>query len=432
MGDFEEVTGIALPVLEQVRRAGFDKAVCQVCRDELHELQAENGDINLFRTNFETDISLSGIEDHRKASIRINRSDRSVISDAIDRMKTMVRGTEPDPAHDIAEEQPAEQFLAGPDAPDYDLMYDRVREVQDHVARAWPTLNLRNCGVTFYRRRATFVNTNGVRFESVRGQYRVSVSFSAREGTDTSSMMYTGYSRFELKDEIFATMNIDDLFRQSTEQVRTSPLPRKFEGDLVIAPMCLPSFLGFLTSRISDGPIISGTSVYREAMDELVASKLLTLHSAPVSPEICSGYWVTGDGYKAENSTLIDEGRLCSFLLSLYGEKKTGLTRAVNGGGCYIVEPGQHSFAELIKQVDEGILINRFSGGRPNDRGDFSGIAKNSYYIRDGIIQYPVRETTVSGNLVDLLRSIEAVSKERLDNGTSLYPWIRASGVTAS
>jgi PmbA protein len=77
-------------------------------------------------------------------------------------------------------------------------------------------------------------------------------------------------------------------------------------------------------------------------------------------------------------------------------------------------------------------LIGRFSGGRPNDRGDFSGIAKNSYYVEDGKIQYPISETMVSGNLVELLMNVEAVSIERLNFGGSATPWVKVSGIGVS
>ncbi|MCZ6504261.1 MAG: metallopeptidase TldD-related protein, partial [Gammaproteobacteria bacterium] len=296
----------------------------------------------------------------------------------------------------------------------------------------YPILNLRSVGITYFKRRSCLVNSNDVQFESTRGQYRISVSFSSKDGVDTSSMMYTGYSRYHLDDRLEDSVNMDALFRQSTEQIKTEHLPGKFVGDLIIAPTCLSSFLGFLTARIGDGPMISGTSVYKDKLHEMVASDLLTVHSGPVSDEICSGYWVTGDGYKAENSTVIDKGTLTSYLLGLYGANKTGLTRAVNSGGCYIVEPGEDSYEEIIGQVEQGVLINRFSGGRPNDRGDFSGIAKNSYYIKDGKIKFPIRETTVSGNMIELLQSIQSISSERLDSGSSVFPWICVSGVTAS
>lgn len=423
---------LAKSALEEIQKAGFEKAVCQVSHDELHELQAENGEINLFRTNFETDIKLSGIADQRRASISVNKTDKTTISQAIKDLKLMAQGANQDPAFDIAESQPAEVFMAGPEEPDYDLMFDRIKEVQDYASGEYPILNLRSVAITFFKRRACFVNSNEVRFESTRGQYRVSLSFSAKDGLDTSSMMYTGFTRHHLDEALKDSVNVDSLFRQSTEQVRTEHLPHKFVGDLVIAPTCLPSFLGFMTARLGDGPMISGTSLYKGKIGKMVASDLLTLHSGPVSEEICSGHWITGDGFKAENSTIVEKGKLESYLLGQYGSNKTGFPRAVSGGGCHIVEPGNHTFDELVGQVEEGVLINRFSGGRPNDRGDFSGLAKNSYYIKDGKIQYPIMETTVSGNMHDLLQNMQSVSSERLNSGSSVYPWIRVSGVTAS
>jgi PmbA protein len=425
-------TAIAKEVLDGVRKAGFEKATCQVSNDELHELQAENSDINLFRTNFETDVNLSGIRNQRRASLGVNKIDSVTIGQAIDDLKSMSDGANPDDAFDIAEGQPAEVFESGPSEPDYDRMYDRIRELLEYAKNEYPILNLRSVGVTYFKRQASLVNTNGVQFESTRGQYRVSISFSSKDGLDTSSMMYTGYSRYDLDEALKDAVNVDDLFKQSTEQVRTDHLPHKFVGDLVIAPTCLPSFLGFLTTRLGDGPLISGTSVFKDKLGESVASDQLTLRCGPVGSEICSGYWVTGDGYKAENSLILDKGRLNSYLLSLYGSNRTGLPRAVNSGGCYIVEPGAQSYNDMISQVKEGILINRFSGGRPSDRGDFSGVAKNSYYIKDGEIQFPIKETTVSGNMVELLQSVKSVSSERLNNGGSIYPWVRVSGITAS
>ena len=425
-------TALAKKVLEGVREAGFEKATCQVSNDELHELQAENSDINLFRTNFETEVNLSGISNQRRASLGVNKTDDATIDQAIGDLKSMADGANPDDAFDIAENQPAESFESGPSEPDYDVMYDRINELLEYAKDEYPILNLRSVGITYFKRQSSLVNTNGVQFESTRGQYRVSVSFSSKDGLDTSSMMYTGYSRYDLDEALKDAVNVDDLFRQSTEQVRTNHLPHKFVGDLVIAPTCLPSFLGFLTARSGDGPLISGTSVFKDKLGESVASDLLTLKSGPLSSEICSGYWVTGDGYKAEDSKILDKGKLNSYLLGLYGSNRTGLPRAVNSGGCYIVEPGSHSYDEMTSQVKEGILINRFSGGRPSDRGDFSGVAKNSYYIKDGEIQFPIKETTVSGNMVDLLQSVEAVSTERLNTGGSVYPWVRVSGITAS
>ena len=423
---------LAHKVLGKILAKGFDKAAARVSADELHELQAENGKINLLRTNFETEIGLVGIDDARRASLSINQVDDPALDAAVVDLQGMAAGSQQDSAFDIAQMQSAAGFHGGIDEPDYDAMFDRIEGLQKYVTATYPTLNLRSSGITFFKRRSCFVNSNGVEFLTSRGLYQVSISFSSRLGSNTSSMMYTGYNTLDLNTPIQQASNVDLLMRQSTEQVETKHIPEKFVGDMVITPDCLMTFVGFLTARISDGPLVSGTSIYKGKLNEQVTSPLLTLHSKPLADELCSGYWVTGDGYRAENATVIDKGVLKTYLLGLYGANKTGLPRAINSGGSYIAEPGDLTFEEMVAGVKEGILITRFSGGRPNDRGDFSGIAKNSYYIKDGKVQFPIKETTVSGNMVDLLNSVDAVSSERLNTGSSLLPWVRVTGVTAS
>ena len=82
----------------------------------------------------------------------------------------------------------------------------------------------------------------------------------------------------------------------------------------------------------------------------------------------------------------------------------------MTGGGAWVVDAGATPLDAMIRDVKAGILITRFSGGRPNDKGDFSGIAKNSYYIENGAVAYPISETMVSGNMAALLTNIVAIS----------------------
>ena len=423
---------VALDALKGIESAGFESAAARIVSEEFHELQAENGQINLMRTNFEKDVGLTGIKDKRKASLSVNKTDKATLDETVLNLVGMAAAASPDDAYGIADAQPAEVFDAGPAEPDYDKMYDRIVEVQNYAREKYPSLNFGSVAITFANRRSCYVNSNDVEFQSRRGIYNVSASFTSKQGKQTSSMMYTGYSSFDLDTAIQNAVNVDMLLQQSVEQLTTQHIPGKFTGDLLIAPNSLGDFLGFLTARISDGPLISGTSLYKDKLDEQVTSQKLTVRSRPVSDDIASGYWVTGDGYKAENSTILENGVLKSYLLGLYGANKTGLPRSVNAGGCYDIEAGDVSYEDMIADVKEGILISRFSGGMPNDRGDFSGIAKNSYYIRDGKIQYPIKETTVSGNMAELLQSIKAISKERLNFGSSIVPWVCASGVAVS
>ena len=104
----------------------------------------------------------------------------------------------------------------------------------------------------------------------------------------------------------------------------------------------------------------------------------------------------------------------------LNGANKTGKDRAVNNGGAHIVEPGDKALDDMISTIDKGVLLSRFSGGSPSDNGDFSGVAKNSYYIENGEIKYPITETMISGNIFQMLHEIKDISKETINDGSSI------------
>ena len=203
-------------------------------------------------------------------------------------------------------------------------------------------------------------------------------------------------------------------------------------GELVVTPDCIGDFIGFITTDISDEKMISGTSLYKDKLTTQITSPKLTFHSCPVSDKIASGYYVTSDGYVAENSTIIDKGVLKTHLLGIYGSNKLGKSRAVNEGGACIVEPGEKSHRQIIEGIEQGILLARFSGGYPASNGDFSGVAKNSYYIKNGKIKYPITETMVSGNVREMFENLESVSSNRIDFGSGILPWIAFNGITIS
>jgi PmbA protein len=86
----------------------------------------------------------------------------------------------------------------------------------------------------------------------------------------------------------------------------------------------------------------------------------------------------------------------------------------------------------MVKKIDRGVLVCRFSGGRPGNNGDFAGVAKNSYLIHDGEISLPLSETMVSGNAVSMLKDIAGISKDRVDYGSAILPWVHFTGMTVS
>jgi PmbA protein len=126
------------------------------------------------------------------------------------------------------------------------------------------------------------------------------------------------------------------------------------------------------------------------------------------------------------------DGVLKNFALSLYGANKTGKPRADTSQWSLEVLPGDMPLNEMVKSVERGILLNRFSGGSPGASGDISGVAKNSFLIENGKTTDALQETMISFNILDALKNITAISTERVANGHTLLPWCCVDGITVS
>jgi PmbA protein len=419
--------------LNSLKKKGADKAHVVVSESAKHEMNVESGDFSLLRTTYNNNISFRVIKETKQGNFSANKLDQISIDQAAETAFAMAQASHPDPAYDIAEKQPPGIFSKGPGTPDLDLMYERLKSFLSTVSKKYPKTIIRQAVIDFTSYNYSFLNTNGVDFTTIMGLYTFFTVFTSREGKKASSFNYSHFCSMKLDHELIEYGSVRTLLDQSSEQLELKTLGKKFDGEIIITPDCLGSFIGFFTAAfLGDFSLISGTSILKDSLNTRVADPRFTLHAAPLSEEIAYNYFVTGDGYRAENCTIIDKGILKTFLLSLYGANKTGKKRALNNGGCYIIEPGDTPWEDMVKSVKKGLLVCRTSGGRPNDKGDFSVVAKNSYYIEDGKIMFPVHETMITGNIAELFMNFQAISKERINFGTGIYPWVLAGGITVS
>jgi len=136
-----------------------------------------------------------------------------------------------------------------------------------------------------------------------------------------------------------------------------------------------------------------------------------------------SGYVPFDDeGSKAEATYLIRDGVLCGRLhncatAASLDETVTGNARALDFQFEPIVRmtttyiaPGAKSREELFAEVEEGIFVKTIKHG--SGMSTFTIAPSLAYYIRNGSIGEPVSISVLSGNVMETLGEIEAVSNE--------------------
>jgi len=415
--------------LRELMNAGADKASAEITRSMKYEMNVESGDMSLIRTTEDVSIQMLAICQNKKGTVALNKTDKASISAAAAEAVTLAKAAQPDEANDIAPVSEKASFSEGSSQPDQEGMYSRLYEFLRDAHKEYPKTALDSVYFSFNHRDACHMNSNGVELSAARGYYALSVMGMGVDGDRAGSFNGTGFSTFSLDRPLIEYASVRDMLRMCTEQIDTSLIGASFEGDVIFSPDCFDSILeAYIGTFLSDSVLISGSSVLKDKLGEKVASELLTVRSTPTDPTMSGGYRMFS-GFRAEDETILDGGILRAFDLSLYGANKTGLPRSVSGGGALVVDAGKTPYEDMVRSVKRGLLVCRFSGGNPTSSGDLSGVAKNSYYIEDGEIKFPVNETMIAGNLRTMFSSIGAVSKERTDFGSTILPSVLVNGV---
>jgi PmbA protein len=166
-------------------------------------------------------------------------------------------------------------------------------------------------------------------------------------------------------------------------------------------------------------------------LGQQVASEIVTLVDDPFIPGGMASRGFDGEGTARTRLTLIEKGVLQTYLHDSYTAGKAGVqsTGHSTRGGISPTnvnpELGDKTADEIIREVDEGLYMN--SGGvQPNSvTGDFSSSIDFAFKIENGELAYPVKKGAMGGNIIELLKSVDAISSDYRAEPGSVMPTVR-------
>lgn len=416
---------MAQEALSLVQKSGIDKGQATFTRSEIHELELQGESINLCRTYFKDNFSIKAVQAKRQAKASLNRWDEASQTQLIQDLQSGLEASPEDSAYDILESSEQKSFEQAAQAPDLEALAQSIREFLGWAKKAHPKIHFESSPIKFVKTHQVMANTSGLCLEASDSNYSGFLMFTAKDGQTTSSFNYVDFTTKNVPTDIKSLVGLENML-QLTERELNTPVDAADIKDVVLTPYALADLLSFFTAHISTGSLMSGTSVFKDKLNEKIASDKLSLYSLPTDSKFASFEPYTADGLLTENGAIIEKGVLKSYLLDLYGSHKLQMTPATLLGSYLSVAPGAKPLAEMISGIERGILLTRVSGGAPSANGDFSAVAKNSFLIENGEITRPVKETMIAGNLVRLFQQIEDISQDTINFGTREMPWIHA------
>jgi len=198
------------------------------------------------------------------------------------------------------------------------------------------------------------------------------------------------------------------LKRVNAKKINTGEYPVIFTSDVS------SSLLGTLVSAISGGAIYRRSSFLLDHIGQAVLPERYEVFEKPHVKGALGSAPYDGEGVLTRNNTFVHQGVLQSYVLGSYSARRLGLETTANAGGVHnlTISNDGLSFAELVKDMNEGLIVTELMGQGVNVvTGNYSRGA-SGFWVENGEIQFPVHEITVASNLKDMLLGIRSIADD--------------------
>jgi PmbA protein len=207
------------------------------------------------------------------------------------------------------------------------------------------------------------------------------------------------------------------LAKLHAKSLTTRRCPVIFEAPIAVG------LIGSLVQASSGGALYRRSSFLLDSLGKQVMPKHIDLFELPHLKRMSGSAPFDEEGVRTQARSVISKGELQGYFLSTYSARKLGMQTTGNAGGAHHLKlHSMHTpsggLPGLLKEMGNGLLVTELMGQGVNYvTGDYSRGAFG-YWVENGIIQHPVEEITIAGNLKEMLLDIQAVGDDSIIRGT--------------
>jgi PmbA protein len=269
-------------------------------------------------------------------------------------------------------------------------------------------------GATISTHKGLSVMGNSLGFLQARLSSRHSLSCSvlAQRGDEMQRDYWYSVARnaefLELPKEVGIIAAERTLRRLGGRSLSPRQCPVLFSAE--IASSLLGSFIG----AISGGSLYRKSTFLLDALNTQIFPSFIHIHEQPHLIGGLGSAMYDSEGVATKHRDLVRGGILQDYVLSTYSARKLGLKSTGNAGGVrnLTITPTGGDFESMLQLLGTGLLVTELMGqGVKMMTGDYSRGAAG-FWVEHGVIQYPVEEITIAGNLKDMFQNIVAVGND--------------------
>jgi len=195
---------------------------------------------------------------------------------------------------------------------------------------------------------------------------------------------------------------------------------------LILDSFVAAEFLGLLASALSAEAVLKGRSFLAGKVGETVASSMISLIDDGLLPGAPGTAPFDDEGVPTRRKELISEGILQGYLHNTYTASRSGTRSTGNasrgtfrdrpqvGASNMFVQPGSGTREDIMREVDEGVLILQVVGAHAGANpvsGEIS-LGALGLSVKGGEPDQPLREITLAGKALDFLKNTVALGED--------------------
>ncbi|MCE9600148.1 MAG: TldD/PmbA family protein [Spirochaetia bacterium] len=270
----------------------------------------------------------------------------------------------------------------------------------------------------------------------------------AREGDQVTSFDYDGGTVRQLRgvEEALRKTGVD--FKKGLIDSLNPQSGESYRGAVLLHPRAVSDlFQTAILTNCNARMHQDKTSAWTGKLGELIAHRGLNAFEDPTDLNRPEG-WIAYDreGVRTSRHDLVKNGELQFLAHNCFTAKKGGVAPTGNARGSAgsipaigFSNPSFEAGPEISRIKDEGLLqaipkallLVRFSGNDDPISGEFSGVAKNSFWLENGVLR-PAGEVMISGNLFEMLKNPLAASRAHQIFGGSTAPYMLVDGLSVT
>lgn len=242
---------------------------------------------------------------------------------------------------------------------------------------------------------------------------------------EQDSEMQSGFAFTHGRD--MGQLDLDAVVREAVENAAgllgARPVPTA-SVPVVFHPHAAAMILGVISNSFSADAVIKRRSLLAGKIGEVVASEIVDITDDPRLPDGLASRPFDGEGVGSRRNPLIAAGVLKSYLHNTYTAarmKSMSTASAVRsyksvpevGVSNLVLKPGTMSRDALLARVDNGLHVSQLSGLNTVNpvSGEFS-LGLTGHWIEHGQLTRPVKELTIAGNVIALLKKVVALASD--------------------